>query len=272
MAGTSAVAPCKFFARGGCAFGASCRFAHVSAPGALRTQESSSEKEKRFDPEDGQIKSFVELQAQCSVQGYSLSEIEVYWQEECVPVSAASLLGSGSSQVCKYFLEGNCMYGSECQYSHQSTSSLKKADIECGICFENPTAKGSRIGMLENCDHVFCLQCIRSWRKQREQDKQNLRMCPLCRNESGFVVPCDRVILDPDEKVDEISSYKEEMGKIPCKLFDRGNGTCPFGASCFYAHLNADGTKHVPAPPRMMIGADGKSRVIKPQRLSDLFD
>lgn len=273
MAGASIVAPCKFFARDGCAFGASCRFAHVSAPIVSRGQERLPEPERRVDPTDGRLKTFAELEEQCSCQGYSASEIQVYWQEECGLLTADSLIGIGSSQVaCKYFLAGICMYGTQCAYSHQGVKASKEADVECGVCLENPKAKGSRFGMLENCDHVFCLQCIRAWRKQHEQDKQNLRMCPLCRNESGFVVPCDRLISDPDEKAAEIASYKEEMSKIPCKLFDAGNGTCPFGASCFYEHRNPDGTKHVPTPPRMMIGADGKSRVIKAQKLSDLFD
>ena len=28
-----------------------------------------------------------------------------------------------------------------------------------------------------------------------------------------------------------------------CKLFDYGKGSCAFGSSCFYAHLNPDGAR-----------------------------
>ena len=125
--------------------------------------------------------------------------------------------------------------------------------------------------MLENCDHAFCLGCIRSWRKQREQqDRNNLRLCPQCRNESFFVIPSDTLILDPKEKGKMIDQYKVEMARIPCKLFDYGRGKCQFGTSCFYAHLNPDGTRYTPAPLRWMAGSDGK-QVYSEVKLSDFL-
>eukprot|EP00747_Dinoflagellata_sp_TGD_P180248 gnl/TRDRNA2_/TRDRNA2_32376_c0_seq1.p1 gnl/TRDRNA2_/TRDRNA2_32376_c0~~gnl/TRDRNA2_/TRDRNA2_32376_c0_seq1.p1 ORF type:complete len:376 (-),score=44.49 gnl/TRDRNA2_/TRDRNA2_32376_c0_seq1:95-1222(-) len=144
-------------------------------------------------------------------------------------------------------------------------------DAECGICFDSIRRKGERFGMLESCDHAFCLSCIRSWRKQREQqDRANLRLCPVCRNQSFFVVPCDRLIVDPEEKRRVINEYKRQMSAVPCKAFDYGRGNCPFGTSCFYAHLNPDGTQYVPPPSRRMVGANGTSRV-KEVILSDFF-
>jgi len=125
--------------------------------------------------------------------------------------------------------------------------------------------------MLESCDHAFCLSCIRGWRREREQDKQNLRLCPVCRNESFYVIPSDTIILDPVEKKRIIDQYKQEMGRIPCKLFDYGRGTCPFGTSCFYAHLNPDGTRYIPPPLKWLRGADG-SEVKSEVKLSDFFD
>ena len=142
---------------------------------------------------------------------------------------------------------------------------------ECGICFENVKRRGERFGMLENCDHAFCLSCIRGWRREREQDKQNLRLCPVCRNESFYVIPSDTIILDADEKQKIIDQYKDEMGRIPCKLFDYGRGTCAFGSSCFYAHLNPDGTRYIPPPLKWMRGAEG-SEVKSEVKLSDFFD
>lgn len=125
--------------------------------------------------------------------------------------------------------------------------------------------------MLESCDHAFCLGCIRSWRKQREQqDRVNLRMCPVCRNESFFVIPCDSLLLDSAEKAEAIEKYKIEMSRIPCKSFDYGRGKCPFGTSCFYAHLNPDGTRFMPAPPRRMAGRDG-AQLTGEVKLSDFF-
>lgn len=153
----------------------------------------------------------------------------------------------------------------------QRYGTLELEDAECGICFESIAKKGERFGMLEHCDHAFCLSCIRSWRKQREQqDRNNLRLCPICRNESFFVIPGDTLLLDPKAKGEVIDQYKKEMLKIPCKLFDYGKGKCPFGTSCFYAHLNPDGTRFRPAPLRWMSGADG-NQVMGEVKLSDFF-
>jgi len=144
-------------------------------------------------------------------------------------------------------------------------------DAECGICFETIRSKGERFGMLESCACAFCLSCIRSWRRQKEQqDRVNLRMCPLCRNESFFVVPCDRLILDPQEKSRAIEAYKRQMSSVPCQAFDYGRGKCPFGSSCFYAHLNPDGTRYNPAPARKMVGMGG-TQIIGEVKLSDFL-
>lgn len=179
------------------------------------------------------------------------------------------------------------LHGSTCRNSHGETpvspphhvpddhvgsAILHGEEVECGICFESVGKKDGRFGMLESCDHAFCLSCIRSWRREREQqDRQNLRLCPVCRNESFFVIPVDKLLLDPEEKRRAIEQYKNEMGRIPCKMFDYGRGDCPFGTSCFYAHLNPDGTRFVPAPLKWMLGAEG-SEVKGQVKLSDFFD
>mmetsp|Transcript_11288 Transcript_11288/g.24434 ORF Transcript_11288/g.24434 Transcript_11288/m.24434 type:complete len:407 (-) Transcript_11288:23-1243(-) len=187
--------------------------------------------------------------------------------------------------VCKHFLAGRCSFGNACRNSHdiggapkpqlreyQLQPSFNVEDPECGICFESILKRGERFGILENCDHAFCLSCIRSWRKQREQqDRQNLRLCPVCRNESFFVVPSDTPLTDPVEKNHVISTYKVEMARIPCKLFDYGRGKCPFGTSCFYLHLNPDGTRYIPPAPHWRKGAEG-SEVQVEVKLSDFLE
>jgi E3 ubiquitin-protein ligase makorin len=40
-----------------------------------------------------------------------------------------------------------------------------------------------------------------------------------------------------------MNDYKKKLQTIPCKYFDYGRGACPFGNSCFYAHVNLDGSK-----------------------------
>ncbi len=114
------------------------------------------------------------------------------------------------------------------------------AELQCGICMEHiVTSAASRFGLLETCNHAFCLKCIREWRGSADtiQNRETVRACPICRAESYFVTPCDRLILDPERKAKVIAKYKEQMGRKPCAYFQK-NKNCPFGSSCFYAHLN----------------------------------
>lgn len=190
-------------------------------------------------------------------------------------------IGPDVGTVCRHYLAGRCSFGNACRNTHTLDGApptrvrpLEPAfdaeDPECGICFESILKKGEKFGILENCDHAFCLSCIRSWRKQREQqDRQNLRLCPVCRNESFFVVPSD-AMMEPEQKLRAIESYKVEKARVPCKLFDYGRGNCPFGTSCFYVHLNPDGTRYIPRALHWRKGADG-SEVQADVKLSDFL-
>lgn len=253
--------PCPHFAKGRCAFGTACRLVHD--PAALGA--------RRVAP--------------------------------AVPPPASRGAGGGAAQeVCRFFQRGNCSFGDKCRNAHpvdnpqepssgsgsyvcvaipppwngadsawaQEEPRTSDEDGECGICFENIKEKGERFGLLQGCDHAFCLSCIRSWRQQQEQDRKNKRLCPVCRNESGFVIPSDSLIMGREEKNRVTEEYQAECSRIPCKKFDYGRGKCPFGTSCHYAHLNEDGTRHVPAPLRWMAGADG-SEVRNEVKMSDFF-
>ncbi len=116
----------------------------------------------------------------------------------------------------------------------------RSVEIACDICYELVVPAGQRFGLLEHCTHAFCLNCIREWRHKMEQGqrKEAVRACPVCRVESHFIVPCDRFIADAARKATVFGEYKTSMRKIPCTHWNMGKGTCPFGTSCFYAHLN----------------------------------
>jgi len=303
--GGSPVVMCPFFLKGSCSFGSACRKSHQApsgpapkTPAILKgrsTVKECSTSERRIDPSDGMPRTFDELSQLCA-GCYRVTEIEEYWRTSCTVVgpdstasaivdtgnaaaSASQGLSNVSSDLAEPVWVGSCSEQPSNQQplgvvadTPAQVLSSEGEDTECGICFESIRARGQRFGILENCDHAFCLECIRSWRKQKEQqDRRNLRMCPVCRNESFFVVPCDRLISDSKEKAREIAIYKSQMSATPCQAFDYGNGSCPFGTSCFYAHLNPDGTRHVPAPPRRMFGADG-SQLIGEVKLSDFLD
>lgn len=244
---------CRFFLKGGCTFGESCRNLHVVDVADLdddpsQTKASNGGFQAGYGPSD--LTHGPRRSPECEEEDARLPQ--------GVP-SAASRKGRAGPSPAGHIGQGR-------------KSAVDIDDAECVICTDSIKKRGEKFGMLENCDHTFCLSCIRSWRKQREQqDRVNLRMCPVCRNESFFVIPCDRLILNPSEKAQAVENYKREMSEIPCKAFDYGRGKCPLGTSCFYAHLNPDGTRFVPKPQRKMAGASG-TLLVGEVKLSDFFD
>lgn len=65
--------------------------------------------------------------------------------------------------------------------------------MECNICYEAVLLKeqpsGRCFGLLD-CDHCFCLTCIRNWRDNSDADVDTAtRTCPVCRRRTHFVTP-----------------------------------------------------------------------------------
>lgn len=190
---------------------------------------------------------------------------------------------------CRYhFSEKGCWRGQYCYYSHEdapeaSTSKLpapstsavqetvvREAEIDedqpcCSVCLEAP----GQFGLLENCNHVFCLSYIRTWRNSNDKtqsqiDSGVLYQCPNCRAYSGFILPSryvqvsvlrcrndpvssDREFLQGEEKNIAEVIYKSKLSTIPCKhlaqSYESGpeeNLWCPFGKSCFYQHKHPE--------------------------------
>jgi len=186
-----------------------------------------------------------------------------------------------SNAPCKFFQDGLCRNGDTCRFQHVLLSSPPpvptdeyEEPLSCGICYETIVMKGDqRLGLLENCDHVFCLDCIRSWRRTAETDekqKNNCRSCPVCRTESYFVIPADRKLVG-EEKQNEQEGYKASMNEIPCKFWNFGHGDCNFGSSCFYAHCDENGTRYVAPRVRSMMSEDGTSHMVNHIKLGDFL-
>lgn len=117
---------------------------------------------------------------------------------------------------------------------------------QCGICMEivwdKEKANDRRFGILENCNHCFCLTCIRQWRASKSYENKIVKACPECRVKSDYVTPSKYWFDNEEEKKQIINDYKINMGKTECKYYKRGDGTCPFGSKCFYLHRNKDGS------------------------------
>lgn len=149
--------------------------------------------------------------------------------------------------------------------------------VECSVCLEVVVegAAGRRFGLLTGCAHAFCLDCIRAWRARIDLPAATVRSCPVCRKLSYYVIPSDCFVADEARKASLVGQYHGEQKKVPCRNFEYGKGKCPFGSSCFYAHLVPDGAggfkpykeaKHV-----FRVTEEGIKGVGKAPKLSDFL-
>lgn len=148
---------------------------------------------------------------------------------------------------------GHCERAAESR-SYEHTSS--DADKTCAVCMDvvlhkQPVCK-RMFAILPNCNHCFCVDCIRTWRKQSRDFATGVTTgCPVCRTVSPYYVPSNSWIEEPAEKAALCSSHKLVMAGIPCKYFSRGS--CCFGSKCFYNHTPSE--ESVPRPrPAPMVG------------------
>ena len=70
-----------------------------------------------------------------------------------------------------------------------------------------------------------------------------------------------------------IAEFKKGLKSKKCKYFDPEEGldSCPFGSSCFYAHLAKDGSEYKPPSARWAMGSDG-SKVVGKVTLADFLN
>ncbi|TKY49577.1 Zinc finger CCCH domain-containing protein 69 [Spatholobus suberectus] len=212
--------------------------------------------------------------------------------------------------ICSFAAAGNCPRGEKCPHIHgdlcptcgkqclhpfrpdereehmkscenkqKHLEALKRSqEIECSVCLERvlskPTAAERKFGLLSECDHPFCISCIRNWRSSNPtlgmDVNGTLRACPICRKLSYFVIPSVIWYSTTEEKQEIIDNYKAKLKSIDCKHFDFGDGNCPFGTSCFYKHAYRDGRLEQ-VVLRHLGAADGNSVIAKDIRLSDFL-
>lgn len=115
----------------------------------------------------------------------------------------------------------------ECIKQHEKDMELSFAiarskDKTCGICFDTIMEKSGRekrFGILPNCNHIFCLECIRKWRQAKQFENKIVRSCPECRVSSDFVCPSPFWVDTKEDKEKLLSEYKLAMGTMDCKYF-----------------------------------------------------
>lgn len=113
----------------------------------------------------------------------------------------------------------------------------------------------------------------------------------------------DRMVTDPERKAALFAEYHASLSSIPCRHFNFGKGSCPFGSSCFYMHClpvrprhhftisqsfefwhgiislafflvfydHQDGSLAAPAPIRFMANDEGQFSSVRKVTLSDFL-
>jgi E3 ubiquitin-protein ligase makorin len=59
----------------------------------------------------------------------------------------------------------------------------RSQDKQCGICMDTVMERSlpsqRRFGILPNCSHIFCLDCIRKWRQSKQFENKIIRFVNL---------------------------------------------------------------------------------------------
>ncbi|XP_042264055.1 makorin, ring finger protein, 4 [Thunnus maccoyii] len=115
---------------------------------------------------------------------------------------------------------------------------LQSKNVTCGICmdkvYEKADPRNQIFGILPNCNHSFCLHCIRTWRKTKDLGLDAIKSCPQCRVRSAFYVP-NKYWVEGQAKESLIAAFKEKFSKKSCSYYTR-YGCCPFKTECLYRH------------------------------------
>lgn len=108
----------------------------------------------------------------------------------------------------------------QCLKNKQRLEALKRSqEIECSVCLDRVLSKATpaerKFGLLSECDHAFCISCIRNWRSNSPSSGMDvnsaLRACPICRKVSYYVIPSGIWFSTKEEKQEIVDSYKAKL-------------------------------------------------------------
>jgi len=129
---------------------------------------------------------------------------------------------------------------------HHSSSSSKRHRHKvggdpgrhiCEICSCDVEAAKRLYGVLDNCDHVFCYECIVSWKRSKYSNAES-ESCPVCKVRSAFITPTKHWYDNKEDKYRLVKKHKSHLKTLPCRYYLR-HGFCRYSDRCFYDHHEA---------------------------------
>ncbi|CAH2221388.1 probable E3 ubiquitin- ligase makorin-1 [Pelobates cultripes] len=154
-------------------------------------------------------------------------------------VSSPTLQEEHSDDKCKEEARARTVETLQSETDASELQYERSRNVVCGICMDKVYDKqvAERIfGILPNCNHAYCVDCIKRWRKTRDFNNEVIKGCPQCRVKSSYFIPHKYWVGESDEKLKLIENFKAKTSKIRCRFFVRGNGHCPFKSECIYRH------------------------------------
>ncbi|XP_056896411.1 makorin, ring finger protein, 4 isoform X3 [Takifugu flavidus] len=245
--------PCRYFQKGGCWYGESCRYRHVPRPESAAVTGrrcsapavSSTVAPTRADRRGSQpavLQAEVMPRQECS-QSFAVHvsnpQGDIGQRVEKQPRDSTSSL-SPPLQLEQNLVPQEMVSNDATKEDGAAASSHTRENVPvtCGICMDNVYEKkpprDNVFGILPNCNHAFCKQCITTWRKMREYGPDVVKSCPQCRVKSAFYVPSKQWV-EGQEKERLIAAFRERSSKKNCKYFTRYR-CCPFETECLYLH------------------------------------
>lgn len=119
--------------------------------------------------------------------------------------------------------EQNCK-SNDCIFKHDIIP--ENEETRCSICLDDILVTKKRFSLLENCDHVHCIDCIKKWRSINKAIT-----CTICRIQSRFALASNCQLIG-QRKQDEFTRYFNIIGRIRCKY----GKFCKNINACFYKH------------------------------------
>ncbi|XP_012726037.2 makorin, ring finger protein, 4 [Fundulus heteroclitus] len=261
---------CRYFQKGECWYGERCRFFHVlpqvgpafagrrgSAPAASSSSMAYSSERRGSEP--ALQRANVSSRHQCSGSQSAVAfspplhtrhppeyivadrsqENDMASAQRSDIAQASAWQGTDEEPSISETAEDGATAASNNGNNGVTGAFLQSKNVVCGICmeaiYEKETERGRVFGILPNCNHPFCLECITTWRKVKDIGSDVVRACPQCRVRSDFYVP-SKYWVEGQEKEKVIAAFKKKFSEKRCHNFDR-YGYCPFKKECLYRHV-----------------------------------
>lgn len=176
---------CHFYLANQCLYGQDCKFRHSEPcrPHAIGSNTTATiTATTTITPILATIEAITELPSSATTTTTVIQAATI--KPSSTTDAALDCDLCGRPCLHPYDLNQQLQHREECLREHEREMELSFAiqrskDKVCGICMDTVVEKtpitSSRFGILEKCNHIFCLDCIRKWRGTKQFETRTIR-------------------------------------------------------------------------------------------------